>query len=106
MGTTKSEAFSHTDKTVAQAAKALAHPARIAILRYLLKQPSCVCGEIVNEIGLAQATASQHLKVLKQAGFIQGNISGPRVCYCIDPEGLALGRDHINSILPQKQKPC
>ena len=67
-------------------AKALAHPARAAILRMLLRDGGCICGDIVDRLPLAQSTVSQHLKVLKQAGLLQGEIDGPRVCYCASPE--------------------
>ena len=73
MGTTKSDIFTTEQNQVAEMAKALGHPARVAILQYLATQNSCVCGSIVSEIGLAQATVSQHLKALKEAGFIQGS---------------------------------
>lgn len=74
---------------LAAIAKALGHPARVRILRLLLERASCYCGEIVDELPLAQATVSQHLKVLKDAGLIRGTIDGPRVCYCVDREQLA-----------------
>jgi ArsR family transcriptional regulator len=74
------------DETVARMAKALGHPARVAILRLLLRRGECICGDIVERLPLAQATVSQHLKVLKEAGWIQGEIDGPRVCYCAPPE--------------------
>lgn len=86
MGATKSELFTRTQNEMAAMAKAIAHPARIAILQYLVKKNACVCGDIVDELGLAQATTSQHLKELKNAGIIQGNIDGASVCYCIDPK--------------------
>ena len=73
------------DETLASLARALGHPARVKILRLLSRRESCVCGEIVDELPLAQSTVSQHLKKLKDAGLIQGEIDGPRVCYCIDP---------------------
>jgi len=66
--------------------KALAHPARIAIIQFIIKSESCICGDLVNELGLAQATISQHLKELKNIGLIQGTIEGTSVCYCIDPK--------------------
>lgn len=69
-------------------AKAIGHPARIKILRYLAHKNACICGDIVDELGLAQSTVSQHLKVLKDAGIIRGEIDGPRVCYCIEPRTL------------------
>lgn len=71
-------------------AKALAHPARVAILRTLAARGTCVCGEIVDVLPLAQATVSQHLKVLREAGLVRGATDGPRSCYCLDREGLAL----------------
>lgn len=86
MGLTKTELFSEQDNKIAQFAKVMGHPARVAILRYLFELNSCVCGDLVEEIGLAQPTISQHLKELKQAGLIQGTIEGTRVCYCIHPE--------------------
>lgn len=86
MGATKSGLFTKQQNDLANMAKALAHPARIAILQYLVKKNACVCGDLVEELGLAQATTSQHLKELKQAGIIQGTISGPSVCYCINPK--------------------
>ena len=84
MGLTKTEIFTEKQNHLAQMMKALAHPARIAIIQYLIKTKACVCGDIVDELGLAQATISQHLKELKNAGLIQGTIEGTSVCYCID----------------------
>lgn len=69
-------------------AKALAHPARIQIVRLLARRGTCICGEIVDELPLAQSTVSQHLKILKESGLVQGEVDGPRTCYCIDPKGL------------------
>jgi ArsR family transcriptional regulator, arsenate/arsenite/antimonite-responsive transcriptional repressor len=74
------------DVELSRLAKALGHPARVAIVRYLLAKGECDCGSIVGRLPLAQATVSQHLKVLKEAGWIQGSIEGPRVCYCARPE--------------------
>jgi ArsR family transcriptional regulator len=76
------------DDELAALAKALGHPARVKILRILSRDASCVCGDIVEELPLAQSTVSQHLKVLKDAGLIRGEIDGPRVCYCIEPRAL------------------
>jgi len=84
MGVTKSEIFSEKQNRLAQMMKALAHPARIAIIQHLIRSRSCICGDIVEELGLAQATISQHLKELKNVGLIKGNIEGTSVCYCID----------------------
>lgn len=86
MGATKADLFTREQNEIANMAKALAHPARIAILQYLVKKNACVCGDLVEELGLAQATTSQHLKELKSAGIIQGNIEGASVCYCIEPK--------------------
>ena len=84
MGVTKSYEFSAKENKLAKIAKALAHPARIAILRFLSKKQSCMCGDIVEELPLSQSTVSQHLKELKEAGLITGEIDGAKVCYCID----------------------
>jgi DNA-binding transcriptional ArsR family regulator len=84
MGATKTYHFSTKENTIAGYAKALAHPARVAILQFLAKQPSCICGDIVEELPLSQSTVSQHLKELKSAGLIKGDIDGAKVCYCID----------------------
>ena len=80
--------IARSDQETARLAKALGHPARVAIARMLVKRGECVCGTIVEGLPLSQATVSQHLKVLKQAGLIHGEIDGPRVCYCINPEAL------------------
>lgn len=76
------------DEELASLAKALAHPARVKIVRILLHRNACICGDIVEELPLAQSTVSQHLKVLKDAGLIRGDVDGPRVCYCIEPRAL------------------
>ena len=76
------------DEDLANLTKALGHPARVKILRLLVRRSSCVCGDIVEELPLAQSTVSQHLKVLKDAGLIRGAVEGPRVCYCIEPRTL------------------
>ncbi len=84
MGVTKSSIFTAEQNTIAAYAKVLGHPARIAIIQELIERKSCVCGDLVDEIGLAQATISQHLKELKQLDIIKGEIDGTRVCYCIN----------------------
>src|SRR5688572_23523280 len=84
MGTTKSDEFTVKDNRVAKYAKAFSHPARVAILKLLVQKQACICGDIVDELPLSQSTVSQHLKELKEAGLIQGNIEGTSVCYCID----------------------
>ena len=84
MGATKSYEFSAKENRLARYAKALAHPARVAILKILASKASCQCGDIVDELPLSQSTVSQHLKELKEAGLIKGEIDGTKVCYCID----------------------
>lgn len=84
MAIQKTEAFDLIDQDLANFAKAMAHPARIAILKILAQRSECICGELVDVLPLAQATVSQHLKALKEAGLIKGTISGPSTCYCID----------------------
>jgi predicted transcriptional regulator len=96
MGATKTDLFTKEQNEIAAMAKALAHPARIAILQYLVKKNACVCGDLVEELGLAQATTSQHLKELKQTGIIQGSIEGASVCYCIDPKVWKQYKDLFN----------
>ena len=85
MGVTKTEIFTAEQNRIADLAKAFAHPARVAILQMLISKKACVCGDLVGELSLAQATVSQHLKELKRIGIIQGEINPPRVCYCINP---------------------
>ena len=84
MGLTKTEIFTDKQNKLATMMKALGHPARIAILQHLIKSQACICGDLVEELGLAQATISQHLKELKNVGIIKGTIEGASVCYCID----------------------
>jgi len=96
MGTTKTELFSKKQNELANMAKAIAHPARIAILQQLIKTNVCICGNLVDELGLAQPTISQHLKELKLAGIIQGTVEGTSVCYCIDPKVWQKYRQFFN----------
>ncbi|WP_185217866.1 ArsR/SmtB family transcription factor [Sphingobacterium mizutaii] len=84
MGITKSEIFTEEQNKLANYFKVLGHPARIAILQHIVKQKGCICNDLVDELGLAQATISQHLKELKSVDFIQGSIEGKSVCYCIN----------------------
>src|SRR5690554_794655 len=86
MGLSKTEIFTEEQNRIANFAKALGHPARIAIIEHLFKIDTCVCGDLVNEIGLAQPTISQHLKAFKNLEIIQGTVEGTSVCYCINPE--------------------
>lgn len=109
MGITKSDSFSVQQNELANQLKALAHPARIAIIEHLLKTNSCICGDLVNELPLSQATVSQHLKELKLAGLIKGNIEGNSICYCIDQENfdqLTNKIIEINKKLMPKNKSC
>ena len=106
MGITKTEGFTAEQNELAILAKAIGHPARIAIIEYLLKIDSCICGDIVNELPLAQPTVSQHLKELKNAGLIKGNIEGTSICYCINEEGfnkLKSFFQNINAYLTNKE---
>ena len=98
MGATKTDQFTARQNQLAVLAKALGHPARIAILDYLLKTDSCICGDIVNELSLAQPTVSQHLKELKNVGLIKGNIEGNAICYCIDEKALKKLQDYFSAI--------
>lgn len=86
MGVTRTDIYTDKQNKIAQYFKVLGHPARIAILQHLMNLDTCVCGDLVDEIGLAQSTISQHLKELKNAGLIQGTISGTSVCYCVNQE--------------------
>jgi DNA-binding transcriptional ArsR family regulator len=99
MGATKSEFFTAEQNKLAEIAKALGHPARIAILDHLMKVNACICGDIVEELPLSQPTISQHLKELKNAGLIQGNVEGNSICYCIHPESIELINNYIQRIL-------
>jgi DNA-binding transcriptional ArsR family regulator len=98
MGVTKSEIFSDKQNRLAGMMKALAHPARIAIVQRLIRAEACICGDLVDELGLAQPTISQHLKELKQAGLIQGTIEGTSVCYCIDRKTWALYQKEFGAL--------
>lgn len=88
----------HADEELAELAKALGHPARVQILRILVRKEACICGEIVDELPLAQSTVSQHLKILKESGLIRGDVDGPRVCYCIEPRALRRLKALIGSL--------
>lgn len=100
MASPKLAAFSADDNKLAELAKALGHPARIAILKELAHRNTCVCGEIVEVLPLAQSTVSQHLKELKEAGLIQGTLEGAKSCYCIDWETMRYLQNMIASFLP------
>ena len=106
MGLTKSYEFSAKENKLAKYAKALAHPARIAILNLLASKQSCICGDIVEELPLSQSTVSQHLKELKEAGLIKGDIEGAKVCYCIDEKEWKLAKAHINKLFDAYKGGC
>ena len=99
MGLTKAEEFSKTQNELALFTKALGHPARIGILQFLVKSKACVCGDIVDELPLSQSTVSQHLKELKNAGLIKGDVDGPSVCYCIDEKNWNKAKKLIGTFL-------
>jgi DNA-binding transcriptional ArsR family regulator len=101
MGLTKAEEFTVRDNKIAQFAKALAHPARVAIIQLLLKKQTCICGDIVDELPLSQSTVSQHLKELKNAGLISGEIEGVTTCYCIDEKAWKQAKDYLNLLFNQ-----
>ena len=98
MGLSKTEEFTKAQNDVAALAKALAHPARIAILQFLATQNACMCGDIVEELPLSQSTVSQHLKELKKAGLIKGEIDGPSICYCIDAKAWSRAKKLVTGI--------
>src|SRR6185312_13981937 len=98
MGITKTENFTASQNKAAKLAKALGHPARIAILEVLLKRNTCICGDLVDELPLSQSTVSQHLKELKEAGIIKGEIEGTSVCYCIDEKVWKDARKIFNNL--------
>lgn len=99
MGATKTDHFTDRQNQIAVIAKALGHPARIAIIEYLLKVNTCITGDIVNELPLAQPTVSQHLKELKNAGLIKGSIEGNAVCYCIDENTFDVLKAYFSNII-------
>jgi ArsR family transcriptional regulator len=105
MGITKSEKFTKEQNQIATIAKAIAHPARVAILQQLFKMNACICGDLVAEIGLAQPTISQHLKELKNLGLIKGNVEGTSVCYCINEEVWGTSKDLFMAFLNQEITP-
>jgi ArsR family transcriptional regulator len=109
MGATKSDHFTDKQNEMAILTKALGHPARIAIIEYLIKVNTCICGDIVNELPLSQPTVSQHLKELKNAGLIKGNIEGNAICYCINETGFEKIKVFFNGIdlhLEKRKNEC
>jgi DNA-binding transcriptional ArsR family regulator len=106
MGLAKTEIFTDRQNRIANFAKAFAHPARVAILQHLFEKNTCICGELVNEIGLAQATISQHLRELKTLGLIKGSIEGTSVCYCIDENNWQDMRSLLEAFLNLSNHDC
>ncbi len=106
MGTSKKEAFNKSQNRLADLAKAMAHPARIAILEFLARQDTCVCGDIVEKLPLSQATVSQHLAELKRVGLIKGEIEGPKVCYCIDRKAWEEAKHLLSRFLDDVKSCC
>ena len=109
MGATKTEYFTERQNAIATLAKAFGHPARVAIIDYLLKTDTCICGDIVDELPLAQPTVSQHLKELKNAWLIKGSVEGTSICYCIDEKALRKLQDYFANIsnrIKEKQNNC
>ena len=106
MGVTKTDLFSDVQNEIALAAKALAHPARIAIIQHLLNVNACINGDLVQELGLAQATISQHLRELKDIGLIQGVIEGSKVNYCINPKRWAEIQNQFNELFKSYSPPA
>lgn len=106
MGASKSEFFSEQQNELASLFKAISHPARVAIIEYLLKVDSCICGDIVNELPLAQPTVSQHLKELKNVGIIKGNIEGTAICYCLNPATMKKLENYFSGISSELKSKC
>ena len=106
MGAAKTEHFSKRQNDIATLAKALGHPARVAIVEYLLDVDQCICGDIVDHLPLAQATVSQHLKALKEAGVIRGSIEGKAICYCLDERTIAKLRGFLEGVSKALRKKC
>ena len=106
MGNTKTERFTEQHNRLAIIAKALAHPARIAILEVLIRKGDCFCGDIVEEIPLSQATVSQHLKAMKSAGLIKGNIDGKYSCYCVDQSACLEAQQLLGNLFEEVRKCC
>ena len=99
MGASKIIDYSAEELLIAKFAKALSHPARVAIIHLLLQKQSCICGDIVEDLPIAQSTVSQHLKELKESGLIKGNIDGASICYCVDTEVLQKANNVLNTLL-------
>ncbi|MFT5753435.1 MAG: putative transcriptional regulator [Flavobacterium sp.] len=106
MGASKSVFFSEEQNELANLFKAISHPARIAIIQYLLTVDTCICGDIVNELPLAQPTVSQHLKELKNVGIIKGTIEGTSICYCLNPDVMIKMENYFGGISKELKNKC
>ena len=108
MGATKTDLFTEKQNSMATLIKALGHPARIAIIEYLMKVNDCICGDIVNELPLSQPTVSQHRRELKTAGIIKGNVDGNSICYCIDEKTINKLQEYFSnvSVILEKKNCC
>jgi DNA-binding transcriptional ArsR family regulator len=106
MGLSKTESYTAKQNRIADLAKALAHPARVAILEFLASKDTCICGDIVEELPLSQATVSQHLAELKRVGLIKGEFEGPRVCYCVDKKAWDEAKQLLSQFLIDVKNCC
>jgi len=106
MGLSKKDSFDQLQNRIADLAKALGHPARVAILQFLANQNACMCGDIVEELPLSQATVSQHLAELKRVGLIKGEIDGPKMCYCIDKKAWNEAKTLLSQFMGDVKKCC
>ena len=106
MGASKTEIHNESHILISEIAKVLSHPARVAILEYIAKQENCICGDIVDEIGLSQPTISQHLQVIRTAGLLQGNFEGKRLCYCLDVARFKEFQQVLNQFFNQTSAEC
>lgn len=106
MGVSKLDIYSEAINTMAAMAKVFAHPARLSILQYISKQESCICNDIVDEIGLSQPTISQHLKVINDAGLLKGSFEGKSICYCLNVERFQEFQTQLNSFFNKTKSNC
>ncbi|MBT8267390.1 MAG: metalloregulator ArsR/SmtB family transcription factor [Bacteroidia bacterium] len=106
MGASKVDIYSDQINAIAAIAKVFAHPARVAILKYISSQESCICNDIVDKIGLAQPTISQHLKVINEAGLLNGSFEGKSICYCLNVDRFQEIQEHLNAYFNQTKSNC
>ena len=106
MGLSKLHIYDKETNEVAAIARVLAHPARVSILRHISMQDACICSDLVEEIGLAQPTISQHLKVINEAGLLKGNFEGKSICYCLDVERFNMFQDKLNTFFQNTKMNC